>query len=173
LKKTDFEIQEIFWRRHILVVNAPLKDEGFSIETLDPFVSLTRQVQMLGDSLGSLSSHSHSIVDVSLHTDGPPKHARGTIVDFVELAAQGNHGRILNVLDLPLGYDFRPSPVYTCVVFSKMKQFSLKHLTGLSILTLLPGRKPGVCRALPKPMPRMIAFSGLPLRLPTRHPGST
>lgn len=65
---TDFilmpaeEVQEIFRHRHILVVNAPLLDEGFSIRTLKRYANVDRLVSIVG-------SYSH-ILDVS--NSSPP-----------------------------------------------------------------------------------------------------
>ena len=41
-------VQDIFRHRHILVLNAPLPDAGFSIATLKNFANVTKTVDMLG-----------------------------------------------------------------------------------------------------------------------------
>jgi hypothetical protein len=51
VKKSQFEIQEIFGTRHIMVVNAPLEDEGFSLETLANYANVHRTVDIIGQSL--------------------------------------------------------------------------------------------------------------------------
>jgi hypothetical protein len=42
------DLQGIFRHRHILVINAPLPDEGFSLKTLKAYTKLTKVVDMQG-----------------------------------------------------------------------------------------------------------------------------
>jgi hypothetical protein len=48
LKMSSADIQDVFRHRHILVLNCPLEDEGFSLKTLKAYVSLARVVDMTG-----------------------------------------------------------------------------------------------------------------------------
>jgi hypothetical protein len=49
LKMSDMEIQLIFRDRHILVLNSPLSDEGFSLKTLKTFCNIKKVVDIVGE----------------------------------------------------------------------------------------------------------------------------
>jgi hypothetical protein len=49
VKMSDMEVQLIFRDRHILVLNSPLSDEGFSLKTLKKFCNIKKMVDILGE----------------------------------------------------------------------------------------------------------------------------
>jgi hypothetical protein len=49
LKMSDMEVQLLFRDRHILVLDTPLSDEGFSLKTLKKFCNVKKMVDMLGE----------------------------------------------------------------------------------------------------------------------------
>jgi hypothetical protein len=51
IEMTDRQLQSIFHRRHILVLNAPLRDEGFSLQTLSKYANIKRTMSIVGESL--------------------------------------------------------------------------------------------------------------------------
>lgn len=46
-------------------------------------------------------------IDVTLPSEGPDRHRQGTLRDFFQEASKEKTGRILNVLDLKLGMEYR------------------------------------------------------------------
>ena len=109
------EIQTIFSRRHILVLGTPLQDEGFKLETLDKLVDVDCPITIQGKlqmviflQVRLTNDFQRTITDVEHRTTSNAQgcHRNATIGELYA-ESQKKNGRVLNALDIPLGFEQR------------------------------------------------------------------
>ena len=104
-------VQSVFENRHILILNAPLERLDFSLDSLYRLGSLTKVREMQGMSFILFSLPAKDVFpDIGLRTiDGPNKCLKGgSLIDFYNEAIKPG-GRILNVMDIPMGFVNMPN----------------------------------------------------------------
>jgi uncharacterized membrane protein len=48
MRLSAINVQNIFHHQHILIVNSPLQDEGFSVDTLQKYANVDKKLGMVG-----------------------------------------------------------------------------------------------------------------------------
>jgi hypothetical protein len=105
-KLTPVDIQEIFCHRHILVLGCPLPSEQFSLEVLSEIACLNILQEVQGSSICPILPGSHCFSDISQRPAHAPQRCLHlcTLENFYAESQKRDNGRIINCLDLPIGW---------------------------------------------------------------------
>jgi hypothetical protein len=99
-------LQQVFKDRHILVLNTPSEVQEFNLESLCKLGSLNRVRQVQGGQiLPILHLLNRLLPDIQLREkEGPHECLRGgTLIEYYEESLKRDAGRILSILDTPMG----------------------------------------------------------------------